>query len=128
MPCSLSHFHFPVDKTVKLWKINDKSNFEVVDNNLYSYHTNYLMQGKLPTEDLDDPTEFKLPKLAFQGKTTTPQLKRTFSNAHAYHIHSISVSSDRDTFLSADDLRINVWNLNDASWSFSNCILKFRTF
>ena len=45
--------------------------------------------------------------------------RRKFRNAHVYHINSISVNSDQETFLSADDLRINLWHLevNDKSFS-----------
>lgn len=45
--------------------------------------------------------------------------RRVFANAHTYHINSISVNSDDETYLSADDLRINLWNLeiNDRSFS-----------
>lgn len=39
--------------------------------------------------------------------------------AHAYHINSISFNSDAETFLSADDLRINLWNLDISDQSFS---------
>ncbi len=49
--------------------------------------------------------------------TATP--RRVFQNAHAYHINSISVNSDAETFISADDLRINLWNLNIPDQSFS---------
>ena len=31
--------------------------------------------------------------------------RRIFANAHTYHINSISVNSDGETYLSADDLR-----------------------
>ena len=37
--------------------------------------------------------------------------KRIFANAHTYHINSISINSDQETYLSADDLRINLWHL-----------------
>lgn len=45
--------------------------------------------------------------------------KQTYANAHAYHINSISSNSDGETFLSADDLRINWWNKEISSSSFS---------
>ena len=45
--------------------------------------------------------------------------RRTFANAHAYHINSISVNSDQQTFMSADDLRINLWHLEITDQSFS---------
>lgn len=45
--------------------------------------------------------------------------KRIYANAHTYHINSISVNSDQQTFLSADDLRINLWNLDVTDQSFN---------
>jgi serine/threonine-protein phosphatase 2A regulatory subunit B len=45
--------------------------------------------------------------------------RKVYANAHAYHIHSISVNSDQETYISADDLRINLWNLNISDQSFS---------
>ena len=45
--------------------------------------------------------------------------RRVFSNGHTYHVNSISVNSDGETYLSADDLRINMWNLGITDRSFS---------
>lgn len=53
------------------------------------------------------------------------QPRRIFANAHAYHINSISVNSDQETFLSADDLRINLWNLSVTNQSFSKPMMLF---
>ena len=46
--------------------------------------------------------------------------RKIYQNAHGYHINAISVNSDGETYLSADDLRINLWNLNISDQSFSN--------
>lgn len=51
--------------------------------------------------------------------------RKVYSNAHAYHIHSISVNSDQETYISADDLRINLWNLNISDQSFSESFSSF---
>ncbi|KAI5620053.1 serine/threonine-protein phosphatase 2A 55 kDa regulatory subunit B alpha isoform [Silurus asotus] len=45
--------------------------------------------------------------------------RRVFANAHTYHINSISVNSDNETYLSADDLRINLWHLEITNRSFN---------
>jgi len=45
--------------------------------------------------------------------------RKIYANAHAYHINSISVNSDGETYISADDLRINLWNLNISDQSFN---------
>jgi serine/threonine-protein phosphatase 2A regulatory subunit B len=37
--------------------------------------------------------------------------RRQFGAAHAYHINSLSVNSDCETYISADDLRVNLWHL-----------------
>lgn len=50
--------------------------------------------------------------------------RRVFANAHTYHINSISVNSDYETYMSADDLRINLWNFEITNQSFS--ILSLR--
>merc|ERR1711879_383701 len=39
--------------------------------------------------------------------------------AHAYHINSISLNSDGETYISADDLRINLWNVEISEQSFN---------
>ncbi len=53
--------------------------------------------------------------------------RRVFANAHTYHINSISVNSDCETYLSADDLRINLWNLEITDRSFSILLLFIST-
>ena len=64
--------------------------------------------------------DLRVPRLDHcSGVSVVARPRRIFSNAHAYHINSISVNSDQETFLSADDLRINLWNLNVTNQSFS---------
>ena len=66
----------------------------------------------------------------FSGKLTFPTVKtsepvivastkKVFANAHAYHINSISLNSDGETYISADDLRINLWNIEISEQSFN---------
>jgi len=50
--------------------------------------------------------------------------RATFSNGHMYHINSLSVNSDGETFLSSDDLRINVWHLGVNNECFNMVDLK----
>ncbi|KAL8207647.1 UNVERIFIED_CONTAM: Serine/threonine-protein phosphatase 2A 55 kDa regulatory subunit B gamma isoform [Gekko kuhli] len=45
--------------------------------------------------------------------------RRIFANGHTYHVNSISVNSDCETYMSADDLRINLWHLAVTDRSFS---------
>ena len=44
----------------------------------------------------------------FEGKQ-----RSFYRNAHEYHINSLSLSCDGENFISADDLRINIWNVED---------------
>ncbi|EUB60876.1 Serine/threonine-protein phosphatase 2A regulatory subunit B alpha isoform [Echinococcus granulosus] len=45
--------------------------------------------------------------------------RRIYANAHTYHINAISPNSDQETFISADDLRINLWHLDVPDQSFT---------
>tara|TARA_B100000795_G_C22745136_1_gene416964 strand:- start:402 stop:1334 length:933 start_codon:yes stop_codon:yes gene_type:complete len=57
-------------------------------------------------------TQLRMPTLHPVQSVATATLKRTFANGHAYHINSLSFNSDGETYLSADDLRINIWNMH----------------
>lgn len=61
----------------------------------------------------------RMPSLHPVQCIATASLKRTFSNGHAYHINSLSFSPDGETYLSADDLRINLWNLHTNESTFN---------
>lgn len=98
------------DKTIKLWKITEKQIKHVAENNL---NGSSQLSSKISIDSL------KLPQLQFHDKLISAQPKKIYSNAHAYHINSISVNSDQETYLSSDDLRINLWNLGIADQSFN---------
>ena len=61
----------------------------------------------------------RLPKLRSGNAALTARCRRTYSNAHAYHINSLSVNCDGETFLSSDDLRINLWHLEEPVQAFN---------
>jgi len=50
--------------------------------------------------------------------------RKQFKNCHQYNINSLSVSSDGEHFLSADDLRINMWNLDNDNLAYNVVDLK----
>jgi serine/threonine-protein phosphatase 2A regulatory subunit B len=68
----------------------------------------------------------RLPKLTHHDTIVAAVPRKVYANAHAYHINSISVNSDGETYISADDLRINLWNLNISDQSFSKRTLGNR--
>jgi WD40 repeat protein len=72
-----------------------------------------------PNAHFRDASALKLPRLTHHDTVVAAVPRRTYANAHAYHINSISVNSDGETFISSDDLRINLWNLNIQDQSFN---------
>ncbi len=44
--------------------------------------------------------------------------KKVFEGAHAYNINSVAFNSDGETFISTDDLRVNMWNVNISKEAF----------
>ncbi|KAJ7934709.1 WD40-repeat-containing domain protein [Mycena leptocephala] len=101
------------DKTIKLWKVFEKTLKVVSATNHYDRQTGRA----LPT-----PTarhHLRLPRSVEQDRIVAAVPRKVYANAHTYHIHSISVNSDQETYISADDLRINLWNLNVHDQSFN---------
>ncbi|KAI0599313.1 WD40-repeat-containing domain protein [Biscogniauxia sp. FL1348] len=114
------------DKTIKLWKVFEKSLKVVAENNLSHDLTPGNIAGAgggaprpLPQSHFKNAGELKLPRLTHHDTVVAAVPRRTYANAHAYHINSISVNSDGETFISSDDLRINLWNLNIQDQSFN---------
>lgn len=103
------------DKTIKLWKIYEKSLKVVVENNLGEMA--HPTSGRPPS--MLTLNALRLPRLSLHEKIIAATPRRIYANAHTYHINSISVNSDGETFISADDLRINLWNLGIADQSFN---------
>eukprot|EP00005_Dracoamoeba_jomungandri_P002350 CAMPEP_0174261502 /NCGR_PEP_ID=MMETSP0439-20130205/11467_1 /TAXON_ID=0 /ORGANISM="Stereomyxa ramosa, Strain Chinc5" /LENGTH=433 /DNA_ID=CAMNT_0015345983 /DNA_START=134 /DNA_END=1435 /DNA_ORIENTATION=+ len=100
-PFNDSHYLLTTnDKTVKLWKVYDKT---ITDGYTKPKNTNGL---SFPTSSRRE-----------RQKTAVP--RKIFANAHAYHINSISLNTDGETYISADDLRINLWNLEISDQSFN---------
>lgn len=102
------------DKTIKLWKV---------------YERERQMDGYNLIDDeghcIKEPNSIKslrVPVIKPMELTVEACPKRIYANAHTYHINSISMNSDQETYLSADDLRINLWHLDITDESFSECL------
>lgn len=65
------------------------------------------------------PACLRVPQVKPSDLVIEASPRRVYANAHTYHVNSISVNSDQETFLSADDLRINVWHQDVTDESFS---------
>lgn len=122
-PIQKSHFLLSTnDKTIKLWKIYEKNIKLVSQNNSISNNNNLssINHGTKHAQSVILSLEnLKLPKLSKHDTIIVATPKKIYSNAHTYHINSISTNSDQETFLSADDLRINLWNLSIPNQSFN---------
>lgn len=143
---------FVADKTIKLWRLSERPK-QAKDSNIcrsaagVSGEPDEAMVEKVDVRNkVEEKTEdgckgpfscagsqfkvfnagdLRVPRFDHcAGIFVVAQPRRVFSNAHAYHINSISVNSDQETFLSADDLRINLWNLNVTNQSFSKVTLR----
>lgn len=100
------------DKTIKLWKVHEKKVKQVISTN--------LANGTPATSKAPPPVSaLKIPRVQVQNSVITATGRRVYANAHAYHINSISVNSDGETYISSDDLRINLWNLAVSDQSFN---------
>lgn len=104
------HLTFHIDKTIKLWKVFDKQIRVVAENN----HTDGYGSVTGPSQP-----PLRLPRMTTHDSITAAVPRKVYANAHAYHINSISVNSDGETYISADDLRINLWNMDISDQSFS---------
>jgi len=127
------------DKVIKLWRVQKKRSQM---SRKLSHSPNRLKEALLRGSPGSSPTKFGSapgvmsmvppPTLRLGGKPTTAStpdeqpmmrkkdmgmqmastLKREYGAAHAYHIHSISINSDNETFISLDSLRVNLWHLH----------------
>lgn len=95
------------DKTVKLWKVSER------DKQIDGYNVKDCIQ------DPCSITSLQVPVVRPMDLMVEASPRRIFANAHTYHINSISVNSDQETYLSADDLRINLWHLEITNQSFN---------
>lgn len=124
-PTQRSHFLLSTnDKTIKLWKIYEKNVKLVSENNLSEglsvpRYAGIANNGNGSAKAVLSLQNLRLPRLSQHDKIIAAAPKRIYSNAHTYHINSISVNSDQETFLSADDLRVNLWNLDIPDQSFN---------
>ena len=86
------------DRVIKLWKLENKKEKKVES------CKKLLAKGKL-----------MLPRQKIIGESVEGSCKKIYKGAHEFHINSLSMNVDGETFLSVDDLRINIWNINNSN-------------
>ena len=130
----------PADKTIKLWKVFEKTLKVVSENNALRASADEVDTSDFRPAPSAPPRPHRgatpsagaasmqagglvpglsLPRMTYHDTIVAAVPRKIYANAHAYHINSISINSDGETYMSADDLRINLWNLNIADQSFS---------
>lgn len=130
------------DKTIKLWKVSEKdrcwdggisnlirSSTESGDSlstsslTQPSIQVNNTSPSSISSHSLLHPdvksSGLRIPQVVQTPLSVEASPRRVYANAHTYHVNSISVNSDQETFLSADDLRINIWHQDIIDESFN---------
>ncbi|KAE9599947.1 putative transcription factor WD40-like family [Lupinus albus] len=122
------------DKTIKFWKVQEKKIKKV--SHMDATPTHAMRNGPLidsSTSNSCKPCMKNGASIPYEGvqslhfpvvvtnHETSPvaRCRRVYAHAHDYHINSISNNSDGETFISADDLRINLWNLEISNQCFN---------
>lgn len=145
---SLLMNHF-IDKVIKLWRMSEQSpstynfNFRQEQGDNQSDDDECPISGSSSNGDPSPTSENKsginssLKSVASLNSLRIPRYKKRknltievrsrkiYPNAHTYHINSLSLSSDQETFLSADDLRVNLWHVNHTEQSLRMSSFKF---
>ena len=130
--CNQNHFLLSTnDKTVKLWRICERTKRIEGGNLIRDAAVDPLDPfSTSPANRLGNDSPYttrsggrvkrlQVPRYVGTDLVVEASPKRVFANAHQWHINSISVNSDQQLFLSADDLRINVWHLEQTTESFN---------
>ncbi|KAK2944738.1 putative Serine/threonine-protein phosphatase 2A 55 kDa regulatory subunit B delta [Blattamonas nauphoetae] len=93
------------DKTIKLWKVTPTTPMSVGRLNMITDQSGRLIPGKTAAS-------LRVPTLMKSEPTLLSSSKTIYQNGHTYNINSISLSPDNETFISSDDLRVNMWNFD----------------
>ncbi|KAJ1279995.1 hypothetical protein BS78_04G198300 [Paspalum vaginatum] len=112
------------DRTVKLWKVSEHKaptkKWRGGRGLSLSLQEPYSERAtNTPRSSSADPDE-RPEKLSDDvGDGYSAKCRRVFGRAHQFNIHSISNNCDGETFVSADDLRINLWHLEVTTQCFN---------
>lgn len=104
------------DKTVKLWKVYEKK-----VENLANFNTSQQEprnNGPPPLTQIDTVADLRVPTVLSYTTTLAAKCKRVYASVHSYFINSVSVNSDQQIFLSADDLNVHLWHMDHSEESY----------
>ncbi len=94
------------DKSIKLWKVYERSSRTAAFTN--------VEMGAFGGSVRKHPSTLRIPPLIRDDPAIVASPRRIYSAAHAYHINSLSVCADGLHFITADDLRVNLWGIDHA--------------
>ncbi|KAL3025227.1 hypothetical protein AAZX31_04G168000 [Glycine max] len=125
------------DKTIKLWKVKEHKVKQVkemapplcsenmllaersfvpgLETTANGYHLEWIEKtpkNHLLPQDIDG-------EIGGMEDPIRAKCQKVYAYAHSFNINSISNNSDYETFISADDLRINLWNLEVSDQCFN---------
>ncbi|CAN0890343.1 Serine/threonine protein phosphatase 2A 55 kDa regulatory subunit B beta isoform [Linum grandiflorum] len=122
------------DKTIKLWKVKEHKvkKLKEMDHSSAVHSENALLANgsfvslqEKPShvngyhqDSMEQTVKNISPVQQLQGKISSSEdsvrasCRKVYAHAHDFNINSVSNNSDGETFISADDLRINLWNLD----------------
>ncbi|XP_029129911.1 serine/threonine protein phosphatase 2A 55 kDa regulatory subunit B beta isoform isoform X5 [Cajanus cajan] len=127
------------DKTIKLWKVKEHKVKQVKEISPPLCSENMLLADRSFIPGLETKSAASGYRLEWIEKTPQKFLQsqdidgeiggmedpfrakcqKVYACAHSFNINSISNNSDYETLLSADDLRINLWNLEVSDQCFN---------
>ncbi|KAH8872620.1 Serine/threonine-protein phosphatase 2A 55 kDa regulatory subunit B beta isoform [Schistosoma japonicum] len=106
---------FVTERTIKLWQLTELPTQSFTNLN---FPVECGCRRKVVIRSLSD---IKVPICLknYENTNIRVQNKKVFARAHGFSIVGLSLSADRETFFSADPLRINMWNLEVTNEVFS---------
>jgi serine/threonine-protein phosphatase 2A regulatory subunit B len=106
------------DKTVKLWKVHEKDSWRLNEYNLKENADNAISWRVYPNKMQPRMTRGTLvvPKVTKKYTSVAASFKKEYKSKsmNSREINSISVSSDQATFLSSDEMKVLLWDIESA--------------
>lgn len=129
------------DKTIKLWKVTERKLKKVKEMDLNPsvssenallaemsfvrgqskslFASGYSLEWKEEMDRSTLPSNIRDADVVGIGDSAPARCRKVYAHAHDFNINSISNNSDGETFVSADDLRLNLWNLEVSDQCFN---------
>lgn len=129
------------NKTIKLWKVKERKVKKIKEMDPYPFVSSenaLLAESSFMTDIYKpsvsngyhpewmenmaksmSPSQDRHAEILDMEDTAHTRCRKVYAHAHDFNINSISTNSDGETFISTDDLRINLWNLEISGQCFN---------